>query len=117
MSEQSDKLTQQALRAERNLNSYQAKQGVGRQSDSTVESGVNEMAGREVGQDSDIRYGRGSATASGSDRKLIPESEGGGYDSRGRLTQAKHFNGPGGPEDKMKRADEALTPQGLKRHE
>ncbi|KAL4915668.1 hypothetical protein BDW62DRAFT_219225 [Aspergillus aurantiobrunneus] len=88
-----------ATRAEQDLNSYQAKQGIGAQSDSTAESGVNEMAERKFPQANEVRYGR-DAVATGSGRKPIPENEGGIRDDRGRLAQAQQFEGRGGPEDK-----------------
>ncbi|KAL2784434.1 hypothetical protein BJX66DRAFT_329989 [Aspergillus keveii] len=91
-----------SARAEQDLNSYQAKQGIGRQSDSTLESGVNEMAERKFPQATGVRYGR-EAVATGSDRKPIPEDEGGMRDDRGRLAQSQHFEGRGGPEDKFDR--------------
>ncbi|GCB22117.1 hypothetical protein AAWM_05002 [Aspergillus awamori] len=88
-----------AYDAEKDLNSYQAKQGLGPKSDSTLESGVNEMVDRKF--ETGIRTGR-EAGASGSDRKPIPEEEGGIRDDRGRLAKAGQFTGPGGPEDKVK---------------
>ncbi|KAL4779450.1 hypothetical protein BJX76DRAFT_361795 [Aspergillus varians] len=91
-----------AARAEQDLNTYQAKQGLGPQSDSTLESGVNEMAERKFPQADDVRYGR-DAVATGSDHKPIPEDEGGVRDDRGRLAQAQQFEGRGGPEDKVER--------------
>ncbi|OJJ06043.1 hypothetical protein ASPVEDRAFT_139464 [Aspergillus versicolor CBS 583.65] len=91
-----------ATRAQQDLNSYQAKQGLGPQSDSAAESGVNEMAERKF-QEADVRYGGRDAIPSGSDRKPIPEDEGGIRDDRGRLAQAQQFEGRGGPEDKIER--------------
>ncbi|KAL2808330.1 hypothetical protein BJX63DRAFT_409684 [Aspergillus granulosus] len=91
-----------AARAEQDLNSYQTKQGIGPQSDSTIDSGVNEMVDRKFPQATSVRYGReGVPTASG--RKPIPEDEGGMRDDRGRLAQSQHFEGHGGPEDKFDR--------------
>lgn len=73
-----------------------------------------------------VKYGPGS-TASGSDHRIIPEDEGGVRDEHGRyeniqrflgksqknthvllvrLPEAKHFTGPGGPEDKLKMESE-----------
>jgi hypothetical protein len=91
-----------AHEAEKDLNTYQAKQGLGRKSDSStsssfqsacllsreanlyiaVESGVNEMVEKKFG-DTGIKTGR-EAGASSSDRKPIPEDEGGSRDDRGR---------------------------------
>ncbi|KAL3258021.1 hypothetical protein ABHI18_006379 [Aspergillus niger] len=110
-----------AYDAEKDLNSYQAKQGLGPKSDSTLESGVNEMVDRKF--ETGIRTGR-EAGASGSDRKPIPEEEGGIRDDRGRLAKAGQFTGPGGPEDKVKLESErrpgdqdTLGIQDLKLHE
>ncbi|KAL4886027.1 hypothetical protein BJY04DRAFT_178391 [Aspergillus karnatakaensis] len=91
-----------AAEAEQDLNSYQAKQGLGRQSDSALESGVNEAVDRKFEGAGEVRYGR-EALPTGSDRKPIPEDEGGLRDDRGRLAQAQHFEGRGGPEDKFDR--------------
>ncbi|CEN60741.1 hypothetical protein ASPCAL03174 [Aspergillus calidoustus] len=91
-----------AERAEEDVNTYQAKQGIGRKSDSTLESGVDEMVERKFPQAGEVRYGR-VALPTGSDRKPIPEEEGGVRDARGRLAPAKLFEGPGGPEDKVYR--------------
>lgn len=92
-----------AHQAERDLNSYQAKQGLGPKSDSSMfssfckakhlispkltyqalDSGVNEMVDKKFGQLTGIKTGR-EAGASSSDRKPIPEDEGGSRDDRGR---------------------------------
>ncbi|KAH1555548.1 hypothetical protein KXX57_003227 [Aspergillus fumigatus] len=89
-----------AHETENDLNTYQAKQGLGRKSDSTVKSGVNAMVDRKFG-DTGIKIGR-EAGASSSDRKPIPEDEGGSRDDRGRISKAGQFQGSGGPEDKVK---------------
>lgn len=91
----------QAYRAEKDLNSYQAKQGLGRKSDSSMlvsfpplskhpltdlialESGVDEMVDKKFPQATTVKYGPGS-TASGSDHRPVPEDEGGTRDDRGR---------------------------------
>ncbi|KAJ5625878.1 hypothetical protein N7510_002187 [Penicillium lagena] len=109
----------QAHRAEKDLNSYQAKQGLGRKSDSSMlvsfppdanysltdlialESGVDEMVNQRFPQATTVKYGPGS-TASGSDHRKVPEDEGGTRDDRGRLPQASQFQGAGGPEDNVK---------------
>ncbi|KAJ5818436.1 hypothetical protein N7474_004027 [Penicillium riverlandense] len=91
----------QAYRAEKDLNSYQAKQGLGRKSDSTLESGVDENVNQRFPQAGQVKYGPGS-TASGSDHRPVPEDEGGSRDERGRLAHAEEYQGPGGPEDKVK---------------
>ncbi|KAJ5278947.1 hypothetical protein N7478_004319 [Penicillium angulare] len=97
-----EELRKAAYDAEKDLNSYQAKQGLGNKSDSTVESGVNENAAQRFAEyGADVKYGPGS-TASGSDHRKIPEDEGGTRDDRGRLPTAGQFNGTGGPEDNVK---------------
>ncbi|KAL4867051.1 hypothetical protein BDV12DRAFT_124159 [Aspergillus spectabilis] len=98
----SSEATRIAARAEQDLNSYQAKQGLGRQSDSTLESGVNEAVDRKFEGAGEVRYGR-EALPTGSDKKPIPEDEGGLRDDMGRLAQAQQFEGWGGPEDKVER--------------
>ncbi|KAJ5694677.1 hypothetical protein N7536_005089 [Penicillium majusculum] len=84
--------------AERDLNSHQAKQGRSRKSDSTVESGVDEMVDQRFSQPTSVKYGSGS-TASGSDHRVILDEEGGVRDDRNRLARANQFEGPGGPRD------------------
>ncbi|KAJ5551580.1 hypothetical protein N7535_000475 [Penicillium sp. DV-2018c] len=95
-----EELKNVAFNAERDLNSYQAKQGLGKKSDSTLESGVDEMVDQRFSDSGGVKYGPGS-TASGSDHRVIPEDEGGTRDDRNRLPKASHFQGPGGPEDKV----------------
>ncbi|RMJ23591.1 hypothetical protein PHISP_05546 [Aspergillus sp. HF37] len=95
-----------AYRAERDLNTSQAKQGTGQKSDSTRESGVDEMVDKRFGQETSVREG---TNTSGSDHKPIPEEEGGKLDDRGRLSKAGEFEGKGGPEDKVK-MDSARRP-------
>ncbi|GFF32909.1 hypothetical protein IFM58399_03361 [Aspergillus lentulus] len=109
-----------AHEAEKDLNTYQAKQGLGRKSDSTVESGVNAMVDKKFG-DTGIKTGR-EAGASSSDRKPIPEDEGGSRDDRGRISKASQFEESGGPEDKVRIEsqrrpgdDDALNLQEMKR--
>ncbi|OOQ87046.1 hypothetical protein PEBR_18555 [Penicillium brasilianum] len=116
-----DDIRQTAYKAQNDLNSYQAKQGVGRKSDSTLESGVDEMVDQRFPESGGVKYGPGS-TASGSDHRKIPEDEGGTRDDRGRIPTAEKFWGPGGPEDKIKIQSESrpgdpdtLTPQDMKR--
>ncbi|KAJ5085855.1 hypothetical protein N7532_010626 [Penicillium argentinense] len=90
-----------AYECENDLNSYQAKQGLGPKSDSVNESGVNEMVDQRFPESRGVKYGPGS-TASGSDHRVIPEDEGGTRDDRGRLPKGEHFKGKGGPEDSLK---------------
>ncbi|KAJ5911582.1 uncharacterized protein N7473_000885 [Penicillium subrubescens] len=100
---QFEDLRQTAYNAEKDLNSYQAKQGLGRKSDSTLESGVDEMVDQRFPQSGGVKYGTGS-TASGSDHRKIPEDEGGTRDDRG--STGEQYLGPGGPEDKIKKESE-----------
>ncbi|KAJ5748808.1 uncharacterized protein N7511_010504 [Penicillium nucicola] len=95
-----------AFQAEKDLNSYQAKQGLGKKSDSTLESGVDEMAEKKFSESTSLKYGPGS-TASGSDHRKIPEDEGGTRDDRNRLPKAEHFLGAGGPETSVKEDSES----------
>ncbi|CRG90231.1 hypothetical protein PISL3812_07274 [Talaromyces islandicus] len=93
-----------AYQAERDLNTHQKKTGSEKQSDSTIESGVNENVQRDF-PGGDVRYGP-NATQGGSGRRKIPPEEGGDFDARGRMTEARQFEGTGGPEDKLKIAQE-----------
>lgn len=117
-----EELKQVAFNAEKDLNSYQAKQGLGKKSDSTLESGVDEMVDQRFSQSTGVKYGPGS-TASGSDHRVIPEDEGGTRDDRDRLPRAAHFQGTGGPEDNVRIESEnrggdqdTLDIQDMKRH-
>ncbi|OQD59945.1 hypothetical protein PENPOL_c039G02606 [Penicillium polonicum] len=117
-----EELKQKAFNAEKDLNSYQTKQGLGKKSDSTLESGVDEMVEKKFGQPVALKYGPGS-TASGSDHRVIPEDEGGTRDDRNRLPKAGQFKGTGGPENDVKvqaenRGGDQEVPnlQDLKRH-
>ncbi|OGE58397.1 hypothetical protein PENARI_c001G07731 [Penicillium arizonense] len=114
-------LRKTAYKAENDLNTYQAKQGLGKKSDSTLESGVDEMVNQRFSEPTGVKYGPGS-TASGSDHRKIPEDEGGTRDDRDRLPKAEHFQGDDGPETGVKQYSEnrpgdqeALDPQDLKR--
>ncbi|KAJ5499941.1 hypothetical protein N7453_008992 [Penicillium expansum] len=93
-----EELKHVGLNAERDLNSHQAKQGRSKKSDSTIESGVDEMVDRRFSQPTSVKYGPGS-TASASDHRVIPDEEGGVRDDRNRLARASQFEGPGGPRD------------------
>ncbi|KAF7719878.1 Uncharacterized protein PECH_000942 [Penicillium ucsense] len=101
-----DELRKTAFDAEKDLNSYQAKQGLGRKSDSTLESGVDEMVDQRFAQSGGVKYGPGS-TASGSDHRKIPEDEGGTRDDRGRLAKGEQYLGEGGPETNIKKDSES----------
>lgn len=104
----SDKL-RMAARAEQDLNSYQMKQGLGPKSDSgtkslvineswdivlrkyeVLESNIDERADKKFREATGIKTGR-EAGATGSNRKPIPEDEGGTRDSRGRLVFYLYF--------------------------
>ncbi|KAJ9294207.1 hypothetical protein DTO271G3_7069 [Paecilomyces variotii] len=109
-----------AHRAEQDLNSYQAKQGIGRKSDSVLESGVNEQVDKQFNGAASAKYGVVASSSSGDHRKIPPE-EGGELDDRGRMTEAKDFEGPDGPEEKIKAQtvrrpgdDDVPVPQDLK---
>ncbi|CAI7649113.1 unnamed protein product [Penicillium palitans] len=93
-----EELKHVGFNAEKDLNSHQAKQGRSRKSDSTVESGVDEMVDQRFSQPTSVKYGPGS-TASGSDHRVILDEEGGVRDDRNRLAKANQFEGPGGPRD------------------
>ncbi|KUL88536.1 hypothetical protein ZTR_05430 [Talaromyces verruculosus] len=104
-------LTDIAYQAQRDLNSHQAKQGAGQKSLSSTypsihffffsdESGLNENVTRDF-PGAEVRYGE-MANHGGSGSRKIPPEQGGDYDARGRVTQAKDFEGTDGPEHKMK---------------
>lgn len=100
MAPQVEDLRKTAFQAEKDLNSYQAKQGTGKKSDSgtfhaiallslradsstAAESGVNEMVDQRFSEPTTVKYGPGSS-ASGSEHRKVPEDEGGTRDDRGR---------------------------------
>ncbi|KAL1977057.1 hypothetical protein VTN31DRAFT_3339 [Thermomyces dupontii] len=89
-----------AYEAERELNTHQKKQGTDPQSVSATESGVNARVERDF-PGAEVRYGPGSVPRNSDRMKITPE-EGGDYDVLGRVTEAKQFEGRGGPEDKMR---------------
>lgn len=97
----SSEALKEAKRDEWDLNSYQAKQGVGRKSDSSMsrllgtqkqiliadtgaalESGVDEMVEKRFPHTS-VKAGP-EVDARGSNRQPLPEEEGGSRDDRGR---------------------------------
>ncbi len=94
-----------AREAERDLNSYQAKQGLNNDSlTATTESGVNEPPQSKF-PGSTVTYG--SAASGSGDNREIPVEEGGDVLPSGRVTKARDFEGEGGPEDKARlRAEE-----------
>ncbi|KAL1963723.1 hypothetical protein VTN77DRAFT_7927 [Rasamsonia byssochlamydoides] len=89
-----------AIKAQRDLNTHQKKHGTERQSLSADESGVNQRVEKDF-PGSQVRYGM-TVTGGGGDRRKIPPEEGGSIDARGRMTEARHFEGPDGPEEKLK---------------
>lgn len=102
MAPSKDELNKIAYQAEADLNSYQAKQGLNNSSvdDAGVDSGVEKnFPGAEVRQHPDI------STNAGYNRRIPPE-EGGEVDDRGRQTRGQHFEGTGGPEEKLAQSQE-----------
>ncbi|KAI2626423.1 hypothetical protein GGR54DRAFT_653258 [Hypoxylon sp. NC1633] len=89
-----------ADQAERDLNTYEAKTGAtktSRNDEAGVDSRVeNKFPGAEVRYDQDL-------STNASYNKRIPPEEGGSIDARGRQTRGEHFEGIGGPEDKLAR--------------
>ncbi|KAI4866425.1 hypothetical protein F4820DRAFT_447123 [Hypoxylon rubiginosum] len=89
-----------ADQAERDLNSYDAKTGAKKTSpndEAGVDSRVEQrFPGAEVRYDQDL-------STNASYNKRIPPEEGGDVDARGRQTRGEHFEGVGGPEDKLER--------------
>lgn len=110
--------------AEKDLNSYQAKQGLSNQSDSgktsisffsrcllsrlinitlthqpltANESGVNQAVENKF-PGASVKYG--SEASGAGDNRTIPEDEGGDILPSGRPTKARDFEGVGGPENK-----------------
>ncbi|KAL9044392.1 MAG: hypothetical protein Q9214_002469 [Letrouitia sp. 1 TL-2023] len=97
-----------AQKAERELNSYQAKQGLNNNSLSATESGVNESVTSKF-PGASLKYG--SAASGAGDNREIPVDEGGELLSKsgekaGRPTKARDFEGPGGPETKAQLYEE-----------
>ncbi|WRT64456.1 uncharacterized protein IL334_001388 [Kwoniella shivajii] len=89
-------------KAEESINSAQARTGSGQsQSDSTVDSGVNENVTSQF-PGSTVQVG---GTKRG-DNPVIPDEEGGEKSKvTGRQTRANDFEGEGGPEDKVAAAE------------
>ncbi|KZF19072.1 hypothetical protein L228DRAFT_251632 [Xylona heveae TC161] len=94
-----------AQKAERDLNSYQAKTGKGQQGSSVTESGVDEVKASKF-PGADVTYG--SAASGSGDNREIPVEEGGELKggSTGMPTKARDFEGPGGPETKQAQYEE-----------
>ncbi|CAD6569012.1 MAG: hypothetical protein TREMPRED_004996 [Tremellales sp. Tagirdzhanova-0007] len=90
-----------AARAEVEMNSYKSRSGTGKQSDSTVDSGINENVTAQF-PGSTVQIG---GTKRG-ENPTIPDEEGGEINkASGRQTKANEFEGEGGPEDKIRQAE------------
>ncbi|KAI2778979.1 hypothetical protein F4815DRAFT_221135 [Daldinia loculata] len=100
MAPSSETLRNIADQAERDLNSYEAKTGANRTSRND-EAGVDTRVEKKF-PGADVRYDTDLST-NASYNKRIPLEEGGDVDSRGRQTRGEHFEGVGGPEDKLAR--------------
>ncbi|WVW78080.1 hypothetical protein I302_100031 [Kwoniella bestiolae CBS 10118] len=87
---------------EASINSAQAISGSGKnQSDSTIDSGVNENVTSQF-PGSTVQIG-GSGRG---ENPIIPDEEGGEQSKlTGRQTHANDFEGSGGPEDKVREAE------------
>lgn len=97
MSDNTSDLLAGAYKAERELNSHQAKTGRANGSDSANESGVNESVESSF-PGASVTYG--SAASGQGDNREIPIEEGGDIKRNGQPTRARDFEGEGGPEDK-----------------
>ncbi|EFY92146.1 hypothetical protein MAC_01747 [Metarhizium acridum CQMa 102] len=84
--------------AEADLNTYQSKTGNARPQ-GLDEAGVNSFAEKKF-DSAEVKYGDELSTNRGNNRR-IPPSEGGILDDRGRQTRGVHFEGKGGPLDKL----------------
>ncbi|KAL8707249.1 MAG: hypothetical protein Q9220_007692 [cf. Caloplaca sp. 1 TL-2023] len=100
-----------AQQAERDLNSHQAKHGVGNNSLSKDESGIDESVTTKF-PGSTVKVG--SSASGAGDNREIPVDEGGDLIRKagekgeaGHPTKARDFEGPGGPETKQKLYEEA----------
>ncbi|KAI2466990.1 hypothetical protein F4781DRAFT_331291 [Annulohypoxylon bovei var. microspora] len=100
MAPSSETLRNIADQAERDLNSYDAKTG-SQKTSSNDEAGVDTRAERKF-PGANVRYGTDVST-NASYNKRIPPEEGGDVDARGRQTRGEHFEGSGGPQDKVAR--------------
>ncbi|KAI1771274.1 hypothetical protein F4818DRAFT_208956 [Hypoxylon cercidicola] len=89
-----------ADQAEQDLNSYEAKTGAKKTSPND-EAGVDTRVEQRF-PGAEVRYDQDLST-NASYNKRIPPEEGGDVDARGRQTRGGHFEGVGGPEDKLAR--------------
>ncbi|KAI0153073.1 hypothetical protein GGR57DRAFT_468745 [Xylariaceae sp. FL1272] len=93
-----EELRKIADQAERDLNTYEAKTGAHRTSPSD-EAGVDRRVEQKF-PGAEVRYGEEISTNRGYNKRIPPE-EGGELDDRGRQTRGEHFEGHGGPKDKI----------------
>ncbi|KAI0902135.1 hypothetical protein F4806DRAFT_502105 [Annulohypoxylon nitens] len=100
MASSSETLRKIADQAERDLNTYDAKTGAQKTS-SNDEAGVDTRAERKF-PGSHVRYDTDISTNAGYNKR-IPPDEGGDVDARGRQTRGEHFEGVGGPHEKVAR--------------
>ncbi|KAI1655090.1 hypothetical protein F4813DRAFT_392079 [Daldinia decipiens] len=100
MAPSSETLRNIADQAERDLNSYEAKTGANRTSRND-EAGVDTRVEKKF-PGADVRYDTDLST-NASYNKRIPPYEGGDIDAHGRQTRGEHFEGVGGPKDKLAR--------------
>ncbi|KAI1769066.1 hypothetical protein GGR53DRAFT_277353 [Hypoxylon sp. FL1150] len=100
MAPSSEELREIADKAERDLNTYEAKTGAKKTSPSD-EAGVDTRVENKF-PGAKVQYGEDLSTNAGYNKRIPPE-EGGEVDDRGRQTRGKHFEGVGGPEEKLAR--------------
>ncbi|KAF4966117.1 hypothetical protein FSARC_6168 [Fusarium sarcochroum] len=92
-----------AKQAEQDLNTYQAKTGAGRPQDADS-AGVNPLAEKKF-ESAEVQFGDDLNTNAGYNRR-IPPSEGGAVDDKGRSARGEHYEGEGGPLDKLSKAND-----------
>lgn len=102
MAPSKEELNKIAQDAERDLNSYQAKQGLNNVS--VDDTGVDSIVEKKF-PGAEVKAGTEISTNAGYNRRIPPE-EGGELDDRGRQTTGKDFEGTGGPEDKIAQAQQ-----------
>ncbi|KAF4977915.1 hypothetical protein FZEAL_5620 [Fusarium zealandicum] len=89
-----------AKQAEQDLNTYQAKTGNARPQDAE-NAGVNPHAENKFADSgAQVEFGEDISTNRGYNKR-IPPSEGGIVDDKGRQTRGEHYEGEGGPIDKL----------------
>ncbi|KAM0352366.1 hypothetical protein ACHAPU_002031 [Fusarium lateritium] len=92
-----------AADAEKDLNTYQAKTGNARP-DTVDSGGVNAYAENKF-EGAHVEVGDELNTNAGYNKR-IPLSEGGDVDDKGRQARGELYEGEGGPEDKLARAND-----------